>query len=52
MTKADLSNQTLKARSVQCRSTRAAEIIVDNDDLFAPPAKPAGPIGETILEAR
>src|SRR3954465_2284412 len=41
-----------KPGSVRGRGARAAKIIIDDDDLVAPPAKPAGAIRQTILEAR
>src|SRR4051812_49490668 len=52
MAEADLSDQALETGSVRGRGARAAKIIIDDDDLVAPPAKPAGAIRQTILEAR
>src|SRR4051812_50132003 len=52
MAEADLSDQALEAGSVRGRGARAAKIIIDDDDLVAPPAEPAGAIRQTILEAR
>src|SRR4051794_38852296 len=52
MAEADLSDQALEAGSVRGRGARAAKIIIDDDNLVAPPAEPAGAIRQTILEAR
>src|SRR4051812_50216885 len=51
MAEADLSDQALEAGPVRGGGARAAKII-DDDDLVAPPAEPAGAIRQTILEAR
>ena len=52
MAEADLSDQTLEARPVRGGCARAAKIIIDDNDLVAPPAELAGAIRQTILEAR
>src|SRR3954470_21759296 len=46
-----LSHEALEAGPVRGGGARAAKII-DDDDLVAPPAEPAGAIRQTILEAR
>ena len=47
----DLRGETLEAGPIRTRGPRAAEILVDDDELFTPPAEPTRAIGHTVLEA-
>ena len=50
--KADLGNETLEAGPIDAGGAGAAEILVNDDDLFARPAEPASPISQGLLQAR
>src|SRR4051812_35484826 len=52
MAKPDLGDKALKAGSIESRRGGAAEIVVDDHDLFPPPPQPAGAIRQPILQPR
>jgi hypothetical protein len=43
--KTNLGNETLEAGPIDAGGAGAAEILINDDDLFARPAEPASPIG-------
>jgi hypothetical protein len=50
VTEPDLGHQTLEAWPVRGGGARAAQIVIDDDDLFASPAQSVGAIRQTVLE--
>src|SRR4051794_14116295 len=49
MAEPHLGHEALEAGSVRAGGAGAAEILVDDDDLLARPAKPGGAVGQTVL---
>src|SRR5215213_8461832 len=52
MAKPDLGDKALETGSIESRGGGAAEIVVDDQDLFLPPPQPAGAIRQSILKPR